>query len=116
MNHTTPLSKTDSDPSAAHEIPLGPNVVIHLRDGTVLGWPRATLSHWSCSALPSGDLLTLMFPEHKVTLEGRGLRPVLNWIEQGAPLDLQEHGERHESVYPSLRPYVRNARVEAREN
>ena len=116
MSHTTPLLETNLVPSATDTIPLGPNIVIHLRDGTVLGWPRTTLSHWSCSALPSGDLLTLLVPEHKVSIEGRGFRAILNQIEHGAPLELQECGERHEGAFPSMSPYVRKALVVTREN
>jgi hypothetical protein len=115
MNDDLPTSHTDNEHRMDDTLPLGPNVIVRLRDGTVHGWSRITLSHWSCSPIPSGDRLNLLFAEHRVSLEGRGLSFVLNLIEAGCALDLIEAGERHESASTASGPLIRRATVEPRE-
>ncbi len=112
-----PLHQPDNAPSPSIETwPVGPNIVLRKSNGTVLGWPRFSLGHWSCTPIPSGDQLVLSFTEHTVTVVGRSLRPFLTILEQGQGLHLIEFGERHESVLDSVEPFIRSATVEPREN
>ena len=112
-----PLRQSDSAPSPSTETwPVGPNIVLRKSNGTVLGWPRFSLGHWSCTPIPSGDQLVLSFAEHTVTVVGRSLRSLLTTLEQGQGLHLIEYGERHESALDSMEPFIRSATVESREN
>ncbi len=116
MHDSLPTSHNDTAPHTDDSLPLGPNVVVRLRDGTVHGWPRMTLSHWSCTPIPSGDRFTLLFAEHRLTLEGRGLSFVLHLLEAGCALELVEAGERHEATLSPSAPLVRRATIETRES
>jgi hypothetical protein len=112
-----PLHQPDNPPSPSTETwPVGPNIVLRKSNGTVLGWPRFSLGHWSCTPIPSGDQLTLSFTEHTVTVTGRSLRSLLTILEQGQGLHLLEYGECHESALDSMEPFIRSATVEPREN
>lgn len=114
MNDSLPSSNAHEEMPPDVSLPLGPNIILRLRDGTVHGWPQLTLSHWSCAPMPSGDRLTLLFAEHRVSMEGRGLGPVLNLLEVGSALELVEAGERHEAAFNSFGPLIRRATVETR--
>jgi hypothetical protein len=116
MHDSLPTPNNENEPRADDSLPLGPNVVVRLRDGTVHGWPRMTLSHWSCSPIPSGDRFTLLFTEHRLTLEGRGLGFVLHLLEAGCAMELVEAGERHEATLLPSAPLIRRATIEARES
>jgi hypothetical protein len=58
----------------------------------------------------------MLFSDHRVTLEGRGLGFVLHLLEAACALELVEAGERHEATIAQSAPIIRRATIEARES